>query len=406
MKIAYLTSVYARASDTFVRNEVIELRQRGHTVHTFSVRREAVGAAQLDEVRREQASTTYILEQAPWALALAFAGMWMQRPSNMLKAFRLAWKTRIKGVKGCLLQMAYLIEAAFLARRLLTLKVDILHNHIAENSANVAMLASQISGVPFSMTVHGPGIFYHPREWALGEKIARSAFTATITDFCKSQCMLFSDEAHWHKLNVVRCSVGPDFRVDGLAPIPVAPRLIFVGRLCAEKGLTVLVEAVARLAEAGVQLELALIGDGPSRPLVEAIVRDKGLQSHIKLLGWRSSEGVRQELENSRVLVLPSFAEGLPVVIMEALALGRPVISTQIAGIPELVVTQDNGWLVPPGAVEPLIEALRQATQSPVATLTAMGEAGSRRVRLLHNFAHEMDKLEALLTAHAQTSAH
>lgn len=404
MNIAYLTSVYARASDTFIRNEVIELRQRGHTVRTFSIRRDGADGKVSEEVRREQASTTYILEQAPWHLLLALAQMCVLRPAAMWRASALAWRTRTLGVKGTLLQMAYLVEAAFLARELQRAKIEILHNHIAENSANVAMLASLISGVPYSMTVHGPGIFYHPRQWALGEKIARAAFTATITEFCKSQCMLFSDAAHWSKLNVVRCAVGPDFRVDKLAAIPEQPRLVFVGRLCAEKGLGILVEAAARLAASGVQFELALIGDGPLRPDVEQVIQARGLQGAITLLGWRSSEGVRREVEASRALVLPSFAEGLPVVIMEALALGRPVISTQIAGIPELVVHGQNGWLVPAGSVDALVTALREAVLSPVGAIEAMGQAGANRVGQLHNFSQEMDKLEGLLKRHGRRS--
>lgn len=405
MKIAYLTSVYGRASDTFVRNEVVELRRRGHTVQTFSIRRHAADAEVDEAVRREQATTDYILERGPWRLAAALLGLAATRPAALLAAARLAWRTRARGLRGTLLQAAYLLEAAYLARALRAARIEVLHNHIAENSANVAMLASRLSGVPFGMTVHGPGIFFHPRHWALGEKIARAAYTVTITDFCRSQCMLFSDAADWPKLHVVRCSVGPDFHAPADVQLPSVPRFAFIGRLAGEKGLDVLVEAVSRLVAEGVAIEVALIGDGPLRGHVERVVSGRGLQRAITLLGWRSSEGVRRELEASRGLVLPSFAEGLPVVIMEALALGRPVIATQIAGIPELVTDRGNGWLVPAGSVEALAAALREAATAAPEQLQAMGRRGAEAVGRLHDFAREIDKLERLLRRHARAAA-
>lgn len=405
MKIAYLTSQYARASDTFIRNEVVELRRRGHEVSTFSIRRDAAVGNLSEEVRTEQASTTYILEQPLLALAGALAWAMTTRPSGLVRTLRLAWQTRAKGLKGTLLQLAYVVEAAYLGRALLQKGVQILHNHIAENSANVAMLASTLSGVPYSMTVHGPGIFYHPRHWALGEKVARSAFTATITDFCRSQCMLFSEPEHWAKLHVVRCAVGPSFKQGERTAPATAPRLVFVGRLCAEKGLPILMAAVAKVLERGVAIELVLVGDGPLRPDIEAMMKAHGLGHAIKLLGWQSSEGVLRELHASRGLVLPSFAEGLPVVIMESLAMGRPVISTQIAGIPELVVPGGNGWLVPAGAVDALADAMAEVAQASPEVLKRMGQHGAQAVARLHDFATEVSKLEGLLLRHGRQAS-
>ncbi|UUX96836.1 glycosyltransferase family 4 protein [Aquabacterium sp. J223] len=401
MNIAYLTSVYARPSDTFVRSEVIELRRRGHAVHTFSIRREAQAASVSEELASEQARTDYILSHGPAPLLLAFLVLLLQRPRRMAATAALAWRTRSPGLKALLLQAVYLVEAAYLARRLQSLQVDVLHNHIAENSATVAMLASALSGVPFSMTVHGPGIFYRPLRWALPEKVQRAAFTACITEFCRSQCMVFTPTDAWDRLHVVRCAVGRSFMDVSPQPIPPAPRLVFVGRLCAEKGLPVLVEAVARLVERGVAIEVALIGDGPLRGHVERAVRERRLGAALQLLGWKGSDEVRAEIERSRALVLPSFAEGLPVVLMESLALGRPVVTTTIAGIPELVESGRNGWLVPPGAVEPLAEAMAAVAHADPQVLAEMGHDGARRVRRLHHLGTEVDKLEALLAAAA-----
>lgn len=402
MKIAYLTSIYARASDTFIRNEVIELRERGHEVYTFSIRRESNDKNVSVEVAAEQSTTDYILEKSPLTLILTFLKVFFSSPMQVMQAFKLAWRTRALGMRGAFLQLVYLLEAAYLAHSVNKLGIQIVHNHIAENSASVAMLSSTMSGVPFSMTVHGPGIFFHPKHWALGEKIARSAFTATITSFCKSQCMLFSEARYWHKLHIVRCSVGKSFDVSNLQAIPASPRLVFVGRLCAEKGLPVLVEAVAQHVEAGGKCELVLIGDGPLRAEIEAIIDRRKLQGAIQILGWKGSEEVRAEIERSRALILPSFAEGLPVVIMEAFALGRPVVTTQIAGIPELVIDKVNGWLVPAGSIERLVDALGEVTTASTDTIEQMGKQASSRLRELHDFNTEVGKLESLLTIAAK----
>jgi glycosyltransferase involved in cell wall biosynthesis len=397
MRIAYLTSIYARASDTFIRSEVLELRERGHAVATFSIRRATEDANVSDEVRSEQAGTDYILSHPAWALLGAFSGQLLSRPAATARAAALAWRTRPPGAKALLLQAVYLIEAAYLAQQLIARRIEILHNHIAENSATVAMLASAISGVPFSMTVHGPGIFYHPLRWALPEKIARAAFTACISHFCRSQCMVFADPVHWPRLQIVRCAVGRSFMDVPIAPIPAAPRLVCVGRLCAEKGMLVLVQAVAQFVAAGGRCELVLVGDGPLRGAIEALIAEHHLEDAVRILGWKDSDAVRAEIERSRALVLPSFAEGLPVVIMEALALGRPVLTTQIAGIPELVVHGDNGWLVAPGSVDELVAAIGELVAAPVDALQAMGRHGAARVAAQHGLKSEVSKLEGLL---------
>ncbi len=405
MRIAYITSTYARASDTFIRNEVLALRRRGHQVFTYSIRRADADQDVSEEVKQEQASTDYILSHGALTLLWAVLTCTLAAPARMLAALRLAWQTRPDGLKAWLWQLIYVVEAAYVARQLQRQQVQVLHNHIAENSASVAMLAATLAGIPFSMTVHGPGIFFNARRWALAEKIHRSAFTVCITHFCKSQCMVFADAADFDKLHIVRCSISAEFRHVPALPIPLAPKLVCVGRLCPEKGMLLLVEAVARHVAAGGVCELSFIGDGPSRPQIEQLIARHGLQQSVRLLGWQSSAGVRREIEASRALVLPSFAEGLPIVIMEAMALSRPVISSRIAGIPELVRERDadagNGWLAAAGAVDELVQAIAAATSLAPAELEAMGRRGYADVNRLHDLDTEIDKLERLLLAAA-----
>ncbi len=397
MRIAYFTNTYARASDTFIRNEVVELRARGHVVHTFAVRKPNEAGTPSPDVAAERSGTCYILSVAKATLALTIVRTALLRPAAVARGLILAMRVSPDGVHARVMHLFYFLEAVYLAARLRELDLQLLHNHIAENSATVAMLAAEMSGVPFSMTVHGPGIFFHPQKWALREKIARAAFTACISEFCRSQCMLHSQRADWPKLQVVRCGVGREFEHVYSGDPPQAPRLVFVGRLCDEKGLPLLLEAVARNVSSGKACELLIAGDGPLREFVERFIAERDLSSSIRLLGWQGSNEIAALIVGARALVLPSFAEGLPVVIMEALALGRPVVTTAIAGIPELVEAGRNGWLVPPGSVDALADAIGEATAAPVERLRAMGDEGRHAVRERHSLTAEIAKLEALL---------
>jgi glycosyltransferase involved in cell wall biosynthesis len=396
LTIAYLTSLYARVSDTFIRGEVERLRALGHTVLTFSVRRcdprELVG----EDVLREHAATEFLLEAGPARMALAWARAVLRSPGRALAALKLAARTGTPGLKGRLWPLAYLLEAAYLAERLLGAGVDHLHNHIGENSASVAMFASALSGIPYSLTVHGPGEFDRPTLLALGEKVRQSAFTAAVSEYGRSQLYRWSDPADWPKVQVVRCGLDERFLGRVLVPAPEASRLVCVGRLAEQKGSLLLVEAAGRLAAEGLEFEVVMVGDGPLRGRIEELVTRLGLGERVRLAGWMSAAGVRDEILRSRALVLPSFAEGLPVVLMEALALGRPAVTTYVAGIPELVEPGVSGWLVPAGAVVPLADAMRAALSAPAAELDRMGRAGAARVAERHDGAREAAKLANL----------
>ncbi|XZE44545.1 glycosyltransferase [Pirellulaceae bacterium SH467] len=390
--IAYLTSEYARAGDTFIRREVEELRNLGFRVHTFSIRRNSAEVIS-DDIRREQNTTDFVLEKNFVVLIVSLLAEAIRSPLRVWSAYQRACRIRPKGIKGWIWNIAYLIEGAYLARRIRELHVMHLHNHIAENSATVSMIASELSGIPFSMTVHGPREFFMVSAVGLSEKVARSKFVACISSFTRSQCMAWSDPGTWHKLKIVRCGLDERFREGAIEPIVDIARFVHVGRLCPDKGQILLVEAAAKLAKMGFEFSLEIIGDGPDRGAVERVIQENGLESRVFLRGWQNSDEVRKALVRSSVMVLPSFAEGLPVVIMEALAMERPVISTYIAGIPELVEPDKNGWLVPAGDVDALVDAMRAALETPVERLREMGKAGRERVIERHNIKTEVAKL-------------
>ena len=395
LTLGYLSSLYARAADTYVRGEVAQLRRLGHTVHTFSIRkadtRELVDAS----IRREHAQTEFVLEAGAARLFMATLRVALWAPHKLLRAVQMTIRMVPPGIeKRWTRRLAYVVEAAYLAERLEAKNVRHLHNHIGENSAVVALLAAMFRGIPCSLTIHGPSEFERAPLLALDEKVRRAAFVVAISYFTRSQLYRWAAFEDWSKIHVVHCGVDETFF--HLSPVPAAARLVTVGRLTEQKGQLLLVEAAARLRGRGFDFELVVVGDGPLRSVLEKQIERLGLQRHVRLTGYLSTDDLRHELIASRALVLPSFAEGLPGVIFEAFALGRPVISTYIAGIPELVKPGVNGWLVPAGSVELLADAMAAAVTADPADLERMGRAGAAEVSRQHNAIIEANKLEAL----------
>ncbi|TWT87527.1 Alpha-D-kanosaminyltransferase [Pseudobythopirellula maris] len=395
LRLAYLTSAYGRPSDTFIRNEVDGLRELGCEVQTFSIRKPPEPPFADAAVESHRRQTEYVLQRSPLTLLAAALGLAVRRPGRMLRGARTAWRTRAPGVAALLKQGVYLAEAAWLAGRLRQLRIEHLHNHLAENSANVAMLAAELAGIGFSMTVHGPYIFFAPEKWRLAEKITASAMTVCISHFCTSQCMIFSPQQAWEKLRLVRCSVQKEFLEEPPpAPEPSGtPELVSVGRLCGEKGQVLLVQAAAELWATDERFRLRLIGDGPIRPHIEREIKRLGLGDCVVLDGWRSSSEVRDALAAADAFVIPSFAEGLPVVLMEALAMARPVVTTAIAGVPELVEDGVNGWLAPAGSPQLFAGAMRRALRTPPERRREMGLEGRGRVLRLHHPDRQAERL-------------
>ena len=393
--IAYLTGEYPRATDTFIQREVAELRSHGKTVLTCSVRR--TGAEHLvgEEQKTEAANTFYILSAArPLHLIACHAGTFLRAPLRYLRALGLAIRTAPGGLRALLFQLFYFAEAGVLAAHLHRNNVRHLHNHIAKSSCTVAMLASELTGIPFSFTLHGPDIFFAPAQWRLDTKIARASFVACISHFCRSQAMTFSDPAHWHKLHIIHCGVHP--RRYHSDEDPMGHNLLFVGRLAPVKGLPILFRALETLVPDYPDLHLTVIGDGPSRAALEHQVAGAGLAGHVTFAGYKSQSEVADALIAADLFVLPSFAEGVPVVLMEAMAAARPVVATHVAGIPELVTDGASGLLVPAGDPRALAAAIAKVIGNP-SRATAMGIVGRTTVQSAFDISNEALRLGRLI---------
>lgn len=393
--IAYVVNQYPKVSHSFIRREIQALERQGFQVMRIALRGwDAVLVD--DEDKAEQAATRYILKQGPGALLAAVMAAFLVSPAGFLSAFRLALTMGWRADRSMFHHLAYLAEACRMLPWLRQSGVRHVHAHFGTNSTAVAMLAHVLGGPPYSFTVHGPEEFDKPQFIALDQKIHRAAFVVAISSFGRSQLFRWVGHEHWPKIEVVHCGLEQSFHAVQPVPVPDLPRLVCVGRLCEQKGQLLLIEALARLAGKGVELELVLAGDGEMRPEVEALVARHGLGSRVRITGWIAAGQVRDEILNARGLVLPSFAEGLPVVIMEAMALRRPVLTTYVAGIPELVRDGQEGWLFPAGSVGELAAALESFLVCPAEALARMGEAGYQRVMARHDIDIEAAKLAEL----------
>lgn len=386
---------YPKVSHTFIRREVLALEKQGLAVDRYALRGWDADIADAQD-RSEQARTRYLLAGGLPALAGAALAALARAPLAFIRAVGLALRMARKSHRSWPYHLVYLAEAARLAAWLRRSGASHLHAHFGTNSAEVAMLARELGGPPYSFTVHGPEEFDAPEALGLGEKIQRASFVVAISSYGRSQLYRWSEHAAWPKIEVVHCGLDAAFHGAGPAPAVPSCRLVCVGRLCEQKGQLLLLEAVSRLVRNGTPIELVLAGDGEMRGEIEALSRALGLRERVRITGWIDSAQVRDEILAARALVLPSFAEGLPVVIMEAMALCRPVISTFVGGIAELVRPGEDGWLVPAGDVVALAAAIELCLATPSARWNAMGEAARARVLARHSIDVEAAKLAAL----------
>ena len=394
MRIAYLVNQYPTVSHTFIRREILALERRGCEVTRLALRGwDAPLADQADQSERKL--TRYVLKDGALPLLGAFLAAMVMRPAGLLRALALAWQMGRRAERPFPIHFVYLAEACRIVRWLRAESIQHLHAHFGTNSAEVAMLANVLGGPPWSFTAHGPEEFDKAQLIGLTEKIRRAAFVIAVSSFGRSQLFRWVEHQHWNKILVVHCGLDPGL-FSGTPAYCSAPRLVCIGRLCEQKGQLLLIEAFRRLLERGADAHLTLAGDGELRPAIESLIQQHRLGAHIDVTGWISNAEVRERLLAARALVLPSFAEGLPVVIMEAMALRRPVVSTFVAGIPELVSNGEQGWLVPAGDVEALVDVLRQCLDASPTTLKTMGDSAFATVFQNHNVNTEAAKLAKL----------
>jgi glycosyltransferase involved in cell wall biosynthesis len=385
LRIAYVTTHYPALSHTFILREVAALRRLGAEVHTISLRRSA-GEHLLSQENREAAQTTYAI-RPPHRRDLLSAHLraLLRHPRAYLGTFADALSLARPGAKGRLWQIFYFAEAIMVWRHCAARDVRHIHSHHGSAPADVALLAARFGnaagGGPgtWSLTLHGPNELRDVRWFGLAEKVRRADAVVCISDFARSQLMALVDEHHWAKLHVVHCGVIPaEYKQLG-EPSEARPQVLCVGRLVGEKGHAVLLHAVALLAREGHDVEAVLVGSGPLQAGLERLALDLDVSSRVVFRGALGPQEIRRCYAAASLFCSSSFAEGVPVVLMEAMACGRPVIATAISGVRELVRDGHTGLLVTPGHAGELSRAIARLLGSPELR-ARLGSAGQEHV--------------------------
>ena len=357
IRIAYLVSQYPAVNHTFILREIIGLRRLGFDIQVASIRSADRPFERLSpEEQQEQQTTFYLKPRGAAGIMAANILALFKRPSRYLRAF--AYSLRLAGlnVRAGLFNLAYLAEAAVLADWMRSSDLTHLHMHF---TSTVGLLAGLLAPLRLSVTIHGPDEFADPRSFYLREKIRAFHLLCTISEYGRSQLMRFSESTQWAKFRVARLGVDPTL----YAPRPFRENpspfeILFVGRLAPVKGPHILIAALDRLLRQSRPVRLRFAGDGPERAGLERNVAERGLNQHVIFEGWQNADRVRALYQQSDIFALPSFAEGIPVVLMEAMAMEIPCVTTRITGILELIRDQVDGLLVTPSSDEELAAAI------------------------------------------------
>jgi len=347
--IAYLVSLYPAPSHTFIRREVSELRRNGLNIKTFSIRQPLQQEILSKDDEQEFNSTWYLLPVSPILLLKTHLLSLIKSPLRYISTLKLAFLHRVPGLS--LYPLFYFAEAIYLSEQLKKAKIIHLHNHFAQAGAIVGMLSAHYLNISWSFTVHGTSEFDGAAGVLLNDKMKAAKFVACVSYFGRAQVMRICNPIYWSKLFISRCGVD-------ITSMPVKQakieqknkkiRLICVARLSPEKGIIGLLNSFFNALQQNNKLQLTIIGEGPEHFIIEQEISKLGIKENCKLLGRASEKQVFDELLLNDIFILSSFMEGLPVVIMEALAIGIPVIAPAVAGIPELIKHNCSGLLFSP----------------------------------------------------------
>ena len=403
LRIAYLVSEYPALSHTFITTEIEELERRGHEIMPISVRRPSRQFAPGSALGKELQRTFFLLPSVAKRFPRAFLALGLRNPLGLLKMVKTTLQIARKASAGLVTVLAYFAEAAVLCDWMRANKLKHLHNHFGNAAAFPAMIAASSGELSYSLSVHGPDVFYNVDGEMLKEKVEGAAFVRCIGDFCRSQLCLVSDSTVWDRIELVRCGVDTERfhprarrkNVEGTT----LPMLLCVGRLVAAKGQNVLLRASAQLHQRGLPHTLTIVGTGPDEEGLKANAEVIGIAEHVKFTGGLPPAEVHQHFSHADLFVLPSFAEGIPVVLMEAMAMEIPVISTAIAGIPELIEDRVSGRIVPPASVNALTDAIGDYLVQPTAWDQAT-RRGRAKVKADFDQAKNADAMVRLFEKH------
>jgi glycosyltransferase involved in cell wall biosynthesis len=392
-RLLYLLSRYPAVSHTFFLNEILELRKRGFIIEVASINQPDRLASSMPEIEVEEAQKTFYIKSTGAISAVAVAVKTsLFRPGVFFRGLKAALSLGRWDPSTTLYALFYFAEALILGDWMRSHGHRHLHIHFCGPVATVGMLTSVAWGFSYSMTVHGPDEFYDVEKFYLRQKVESAKFILCISDFCRSQLMRIASPEHWDKMHVVRLGVDPNV----FLPVHTRPRpdqileILCVGRLVPSKGQLILLRACSILHSKGSPIWVRLVGDGPDRAHLEMFAEREKIP--VVFEGAKTHEETRQLLGRADIFALASFAEGVPVALMEAMAMEVPCVSTVIAGIPELIRDGLDGLLVPASSAEVLAEALERLIEDPHLR-RSIGLAGRKRVSDFYDLSKNVNLL-------------
>lgn len=402
--VAYVMTHYPYPSQTFLMEEVLGVESDDLHVEPIAINPADPADLLTPLLRAERDRTFYVKGESTARLVRTILRRGARHPLRLGGVIADAMRSGGSDLRLALWRGFHVAEGVVVWDRCRRVGVSHIHAQFGGMPASVAMYAAEIArrvdrrtDVTWSFTVHGFHDFVNEREIRLDVKAASASTIVCISDYIASQVMRIADLQDWPKVRVVRCGIDLDrFPRRAPRPVPERPVVLTVGRLSAEKGQLVLLQAVRALADRGIDVELRMIGSGPLEPVLQAERDRLGLSDRVVMLGMRPSDEVAEELRASDAFCLPSFAEGLPISIMEAMAVGVPVVATTVGGITELVTHGESGWCTAPGRADQLADALAVAITDGDARDRVIDEA-RRRVERSHDTAQTAREMRTLL---------
>ena len=399
IRIAYLVSTYPAVSHTFVLREVKKLRRANFDIRMASINSPDRAASGLTSEEQDESSTTFYVKREGIRGSLrAHLAVLVKSPKSYFTGLWFALRLAGTDLRRLIFAVFYFVEAVILGRWMESRGLRHLHVHFANAASTVGLIASRIFPIGFSLTVHGPDEFYDAPGLRLAEKMAGATFACCIGQFARSQLMKVSAPAQWNKFEIGPLGVDPLLFVpQPFRCLPDTIQILCVGRLVPSKGQYILLAAVERLVRSHANVRLRLVGDGPDRERLERAIASKGLGRCVTLEGSVNQDHIRDYYRQADIFVLPSFAEGIPVVLMEAMAMEVPCISTFVAGIPELVRNEIDGILIPPSDEQALAFSIGRLIEDPNLR-RRLGAAGRQRVIEKYDLDRNVARLAEIFT--------
>ncbi len=380
MKLAYLVSEYPKRSHTFIRREIAELRKRGAKIHIFSIRRPSKSELICEQDWHDFHDTWSILPTTLINFIKVHLKLFLSQTIPYGSTLKAAFQHRNPGIKNSIWSIFSFAEAVLLADQIQKLKISHLHVHFANVGADIGYLVSNFTKCSWSMNLHGACDFEYPAGPLLGKKLESVSFANCASNYGRAQAFRVVDYKHWEKLFISRCGI--EFEA---LPKPMNKKsnnnfqIICVGRFSSEKGHLGLIEACTKVFNKFEKIELLLIGDGPERDKIEYKINKNEIASRVTLTGNIAETDVLKQLSNADLFALPSLMEGIPLVLMEAMAMNLPVVAPRLAGIPELVEDKIGGFLYTPGDWSEMAEKIIQLIEDE-ALSTKLADNGRTKV--------------------------